>query len=198
MKRSLRAEEIRLWTTVASTVRPGPGKTLPKLPEGEAGPAKAEPPPVAAKTLAKPLKPPPAPRPKVKKPVPEPSPPPPTPAKPKPPQPHLSAAASIEPLRKRRIAREREPIEARLDLHGLDQDRARVALHDFLVRAHGHGFRAVLVITGKGVLGDGVLRRRAPDWLAEPKVRPLIAGVSQAERHHGGDGALYIALKRRR
>jgi DNA-nicking Smr family endonuclease len=125
-------------------------------------------------------------------------PPPPPAPKTKPPQPHLSAAASIEPLRKRRISKEREPIEARLDLHGLDQDRARVVLHDFLLRAHGYGFRAVLVITGKGVLGDGVLRRRTPDWLAEPKVRPLIAGVSQAERHHGGEGALYIALKRRR
>ena len=104
----------------------------------------------------------------------------------------------IEPLRKRRIARERDPIEARLDLHGLDQDRARLTLHNFLQRAHLQGFRAVLVITGKGTLGDGVLRRRAPDWLSEPQVRPLIAGFSSAERHHGGEGALYIALKRRR
>jgi DNA-nicking Smr family endonuclease len=53
------------------------------------------------------------------------------------------------------------------------------------------------VITGKGVQGDGVLRRRAPDWLSEPQVRPLIAGFSPAERHHGGEGALYIALKRK-
>jgi DNA-nicking Smr family endonuclease len=106
--------------------------------------------------------------------------------------------APIEPLRKRRIARERDPIEARLDLHGLDQDRARVALHDFLQRAYGQGLRAVLVITGKGALGDGVLRRRTPDWLSEPAVRPLIAGVSPAERRHGGEGALYIALKRNR
>ncbi len=187
MKRPLRADEIKLWATVASTVRPAPGRTLPKLPETTPALQALEAPP-----LPKPAKPCPGPRPMIKHPPPPPAP------KTKPPQPHLSAAASIEPLRKRRISKEREPIEARLDLHGLDQDRARVVLHDFLLRAHGYGFRAVLVITGKGVLGDGVLRRRTPDWLAEPKVRPLIAGVSQAERHHGGEGALYIALKRRR
>lgn len=104
---------------------------------------------------------------------------------------------AIEPLRRRRIVRERDAIGARLDLHGLDQDRARGALHAFLIRAHAQGHRAVLVITGKGALGDGILRRRAPEWLTEPAVRPLVAGVSQADRRHGGAGALYIALKRR-
>jgi DNA-nicking Smr family endonuclease len=104
----------------------------------------------------------------------------------------------IEPGRKRRIARARDPIEARIDLHGMDQDRARAALHGFLQRAHSDGLRAVLVITGKGVEGDGILKRRTPDWLAEPVVRGFIAGVSPAERRHGGEGALYIALKRRK
>jgi DNA-nicking Smr family endonuclease len=54
------------------------------------------------------------------------------------------------------------------------------------------------VITGKGVGGDGVLRRRVPEWLAAPPIRPHVAGVSEAHRRHGGDGALYVALKRRR
>jgi DNA-nicking Smr family endonuclease len=186
MKRPLKAEEVKLWTVVASTVRPAPGKRLPE-------PSEAEIAPPPAKANAKTGKTPPGPFIK-RKAVAAPAPPPAPPAKPKaPPTP-----AAIEPLRKRRIARERDPIEARLDLHGLDQDRARVALHGFLQRAHEQGFRAVLVITGKGTLGDGVLRRRAPDWLSEPQVRPLIAGVSPAERHHGGEGALYIALKRRK
>jgi DNA-nicking Smr family endonuclease len=181
MKRPLKAEEVRLWTVVAATVRPAPGRTIPKpdpapldsvleRPKTPPGPRPKPPLTVAASTM--PI----TPR-----------------AKPAP-----SAPDPIEPLRKRRIARAREPIEARLDLHGLDQDRARSTLHDFLQRAHAQGFRAVLVITGKGTLGDGVLRRRAPDWLAEPQVRPLIAGFSPAERHHGGEGALYIALKRKR
>ena len=103
----------------------------------------------------------------------------------------------IEPNRRRRIARAREPIGARLDLHGHDQDRARAALHAFVARAHAEGLRAVLVITGKGRAGGrGVLRERVPEWLAEAPSRAAVAGVSQAEPRHGGEGALYVALKR--
>jgi DNA-nicking Smr family endonuclease len=46
-------------------------------------------------------------------------------------------------------------------------------------------------------MGDGLLRRCTPEWLADPAIRSLIAGLSSAERHHGGEGALYVALKRR-
>lgn len=108
-----------------------------------------------------------------------------------------SPPADIEPRRRRRLVRERDPIDARLDLHGLDQDRARAALEAFVRRAAEDGARAVLVITGKGRLGDGVLRRFAPEWLASPGLRPYIAGLSWADRRHGGEGALYVALKRR-
>ena len=103
---------------------------------------------------------------------------------------------AIEPRRKQRISREQE-FGPRLDLHGLDQDRARTALASFLWRASEDGWRAVLVITGKGSRGDGVLRRMVPHWLADPSLRALVAGVSEAQRHHGGAGALYVALKRR-
>lgn len=102
----------------------------------------------------------------------------------------------IEPGRKRRIAREREPLGGRLDLHGMTQDQARAVLHGFIARACDDGARAVLIITGKGVQGDGILRRRVPDWLGEPPSRSRVAGYSSAERHHGGEGALYVALKR--
>jgi DNA-nicking Smr family endonuclease len=105
--------------------------------------------------------------------------------------------SGIEPGRKRRLTRERDPIDLRLDLHGLDQDRARIVLTQFLVRAQDEGVRAVLVITGKGSRGDGVLRRRAPEWLSDPRLRAVVAGVSEAHRRHGGEGALYVALKRK-
>jgi len=103
----------------------------------------------------------------------------------------------IEPRRKHRIAKERDPIGGRIDLHGMTQDRARAALEAFLRRSHDDGARAVLVITGKGVQGDGVLRRRTPEWLADPALRDVVAGISEAHRRHGGEGALYVALKRK-
>lgn len=158
---------------VAATVRARPGKAVPAAPE-----------PAAEAALPK-LKPPPPPS---------------AAAPPAPQRPAHRLPADperIEPGRKRRIAREREPIGGRLDLHGMTQDQARAVLHGFIARAQERGDRAVLIITGKGVQGDGILRRRVPDWLAEPPSRALVAGYSVAERHHGGEGALYVALKRR-
>lgn len=106
-------------------------------------------------------------------------------------------ADRIEPNRKRRIAKAHDPIGARLDMHGLDQDQARATLEGFIRRAYDDGHRAVLVITGKGKVGHGVLKQRTPEWLAGPAVREMIAGVSTADQRHGGEGALYVALKRK-
>ena len=117
---------------------------------------------------------------------------------PRPKAPPQGAPGAIEPNRRRRIVVQArgEPLP-RLDLHGLDQVQARRALGGFLSRAFDAHERAVLVITGKGVQGDGVLRRRLPQWLAEPELRPMVAGLSPADPHHGGEGAVYVALKRR-
>ncbi len=103
----------------------------------------------------------------------------------------------IEPRRRHRIAKAREEIGARIDLHGMTQDQARAALIAFLARAFDDGWRAVLVITGKGVQGDGVLRKSVPGWLGAPALSHMVAGISEAARHHGGEGALYVALKRK-
>ncbi len=189
MKRPLRPEETRLWAIVAATVRPAHGRGAARAGgEADALPIAA---PVRAETATSPprfsgrAKPKgPAPRQKA------PSPPPPS-------RPPSGPPERIEPNRQRRIVREREALDRRLDLHGLDQDGARLVLFGFLRRAQAEGVRAVLVITGKGMQGDGILRRRAPEWLADPALRGVVAGVSVAERHHGGEGALYVALKRR-
>lgn len=169
MARKLKPEEARLWSHVASTVRPRPGMALPTT-EAEAVKPKIDPKaapahlPVAT-----------APRPKRTGVGPPPDP--------------------IEPGRKRRIVRGRDPLEARIDLHFMTHDRARAALESFLLRAHSEGVREVLVITGKGTLGEGILRRQTPEWLAAPPLRAIVAGVSRADRRHGGEGALYVALK---
>jgi DNA-nicking Smr family endonuclease len=183
VKRPLKPEELRVWRVVAATVHPLPGRETPvPAPSwGEEGEAKPRPggdvsrqPPdsragrdSSSLTASRSV------------------------------APHKGEGKGIEPGRKHRIARERDPIGARLDLHGLDQDRARAMLEAFLRRAWDAGERAVLVITGKGVRGDGVLRRRAPEWLAAPHLAAIVAGVSEAHRRHGGEGALYVALKRK-
>lgn len=157
---------------VAATVHPMPGRTV----------SKAERDALAAQIDRN--------APAARIPIPE------KPAPKRPPHPWLGPE-DIEPRRKHRIAREREEIGGRIDLHGMDQMRAKAALESFVLGAWNRGDRAVLVITGKGAQGDGVLRRRLPDWLSEPPIRPLVAGFSHADRHHGGEGAYYIALKRR-
>ena len=83
--------------------------------------------------------------------------------------------------------------QARIDLHGLTQDNAYRALVRFFTRTHSLDQRLVLVITGKG----GVLRQIVPRWLSENELRTFITGVSPAHIRHGGDGALYVALRRR-
>ena len=172
MKRPLKPEERHIWGMVASTVHPLPGRATPKSEASD-----AIPPPGPANAAAPNA--PPSPAPGAKRPRPR------------------GDLDPIEPRRKHRIAKAREPIGARLDLHGLDQDRARSVLERFLARAWDDGFRAVLVITGKGVQGDGILKRRTPEWLAAPHLAHMVAGISDAARHHGGEGALYVALKRK-
>jgi len=95
----------------------------------------------------------------------------------------------------RRIRRGQSEIDARLDLHGHTQDTAHRELVEFLLRQAGQGARCVLVITGKGRLGAGILRAQLFDWIADPELRPFIAGYAQAHPRHGGAGATYIFLR---
>lgn len=110
----------------------------------------------------------------------------------------------LTPLGRRarqRVARGRDAIDARFDLHGLTQAEAHSALARFLRSASGRGARLVLIITGKGRAGDserGVLRRQVPHWLALPDLRELVIGFEEAHGAHGGEGALYVRLRRQR
>lgn len=98
----------------------------------------------------------------------------------------------------KRVRRGKIEVGGCLDLHGHSQASARAALARFLVAAQARGDRAVIVVTGIGRAGEGVLKRRLPDWLAEDHVRPLISGFAQAHRAHGGAGAFYVFLKLKR
>ncbi len=109
--------------------------------------------------------------------------------------------AAHQPLEKpvkKKLAKGRLPIEARLDLHGLYQEEAHDLLLDFLLRAHDRGLRHVLVITGKGssMGSEGALRRAVPLWFSKAEFRFLISSYEWAARHHGGEGAMYVRLSR--
>lgn len=98
-----------------------------------------------------------------------------------------------------RLRQGEKPIEARLDLHGLTQDAAHAALARFIGSCWERGLRCVLVITGKGNRdGSGVLRAQVPRWLNEAAFRPRILAFTHAKPKDGGEGALYVLLKRRR
>lgn len=105
----------------------------------------------------------------------------------------------IERPVRRKIARGRLALEARIDLHGMMQAEAHDLLHAFLLSAHERGLRHVLVITGKGSSfgSEGILKRAVPQWLAHRDFRGLVSGYETAARGHGGEGALYVRLKRR-
>jgi DNA-nicking Smr family endonuclease len=182
--RALTDDERTLWHAVAKTTKPlKRGKRAVKTVEAAdaAVPVKspsAEPAPSPASAHSKPPK---------------------RPEKPAAPP----ALAPMSRREKSRLARGRQEIDARIDLHGMTQARAHRALLAFLQRAHADGATFVLVITGKGrVSGDerelGVLRRQVPHWLALPEFRTIVVGYEQAHIGHGGEGALYVRVRRAR
>jgi DNA-nicking Smr family endonuclease len=182
-RRSLSDEERALWKNIARSIKP-----LRKITEA------FEPPSEAPPKLSPPAKP----RGKstvVASPIAAP--------------PKSPPLAPLDRRLKQRVARGREPIEARLDLHGMTQAEAHSELLRFLRHAQADGVRTVLVVTGKGSGGSrpreydpdrerGVLRRQVPMWLALPEFRLLVVGFDAAHVGHGGQGALYVRLRRSR
>lgn len=167
-KRDLSEEESSLWKRVTERVKPR--RAPPKTSEKkEAPPKPARPaPPVAAPTLERPA--------------------PPTRASAKPP---------ADRGGEKRVRRGKLDVAASLDLHGHTQESARAALIRFLQSAQRRGDRTVIVITGVGRAGGGVLRQRLPEWLGDRELRGVTSGYAQAHRSHGGAGAYYVFLKNR-
>ena len=171
-KRVLSYDERVLWSTVIKSVRPMHGAVEPP-PE----PAEEQPAPRRAIVSAS-------------KPAPSVA-------------PANSSPPPLAPLGRRmrqRVARGREAIDACFDLHGLTQAEAHADLSRFLQAASARGARLVLIITGKGRAsgGGGILRRQVPLWLALPEFRDLVVGFEDAHATHGGEGALYVRLRRKR
>lgn len=114
----------------------------------------------------------------------------------------------FDPKTRRNVVRGRMRIDASIDLHGMYQSEAHQALDRFIHRASAAGHGLVLVITGKGrpdtgngpwweAQEKGILRRQVPEWLRQPPLSRLVIGFESAARGHGGDGALYVRLRRK-
>ena len=125
--------------------------------------------------------------------------------------PQKPALPKLHPFGKRErqaVNRGRTTIDGRLDLHGFRQDEAHARLSGFLHYAQAAGWKVVLVITGKGRPGGdfqslhdherGVLRRVVPMWLSLPEFRSLVLGHEDAGPVHGGGGALYVRIRKRK
>lgn len=180
-RRPLTEDEHKLWSGIIRSVAPlKRKKAAPALrhqPTAEAAPERrrVEAPPAhqpAAKPSSKPIHPP------------------------------VAAVGGIDRREKRRLARGLEAIDRRIDLHGKTQSEAHAALLAFLHRAYADGVRFVLVITGKGgpasggSAGRGVLKRQVPLWLRQSEFRAYVLAAEDAHRAHGGEGALYVRLRR--
>ena len=183
-KRALSEEERELWHSVAKQTKPLRRKRIvkaavdypaPPAPEAAAKPIAAKPRVRSAATPPiKPVSPPPAP-----------------------------ALAPLGRRERSQLSRGKKDIDARLDLHGMTQTRAHHALQAFLHRCHYDGCTFVLVITGKGrTVGPeserGILRRQVPLWLGLPEFRGFVVGYEQAGIGHGGEGAIYVRIRRAR
>jgi DNA-nicking Smr family endonuclease len=180
-RRALSEEERALWESVAKQIKPLRKKPrVPKPPDTSPNAETA----LTAKSATPPK---PLPSAKISR-------------TPKPEAPPLAPLGRRE---RSQLSRGRKQIDARLDLHGMTQTRAHRALSSFLQRAHSEGLTFVLIITGKGKTTGfeserGVLRRQVPQWLNLPEFRALVLGFEEAHIGHGGEGALYVRIRRMR
>lgn len=199
-RRTPTAAEKRLWRLAVEDAAPLPGRSLPPEP--------APPPPPTPEPKAKPeaaVAPPPA-KPPAARPAPSPA--------------ILTRRAGgtpgIDTRTGERLRRGQLPIEGRLDLHGMTQDAAHAALARFIAHGYDRGLRTLLVITGKGARPRvdpddpyhgfgmverptaGILRSAVPRWLDELPNRARVLAYAAAQPEHGGGGALYVLLRRKR
>jgi len=116
----------------------------------------------------------------------------------------MPKVAALDHRTRTRLSRGTVDIDARIDLHGMTQEAAHRRLLRFIETARADGARMVLVITGKGGpsepgahgSGRGVLRRAVPEWLRSPAFSGLVSGYHSAGPRHGGEGALYVRIRR--
>ncbi|WP_422041041.1 Smr/MutS family protein [Roseibium sp.] len=183
-KGSLSPEDRELWGKVAKTLTPLDPERV-RILQDELESAKEDKPRAAVKTPRTSTA--------IKAPAPEKK------------APDLLPLHQLETRYRRKIVRGVRAIDARIDLHGLTQYQAHDRLRGFLYQAQARSHKVVLVITGKGggpgqayMDERGILRRMVPQWLAMPDMRSVVLGYEEAHASHGGAGALYVRIRKRR
>jgi DNA-nicking Smr family endonuclease len=172
--RLLSADELELWNIVTADVQPFPGRPARLRPEPTAASSKPVPASLSDALRQKPE------TPRQKPPI-----------------------SDLDHRTRTKLRRGQLEVDAKLDLHGLRQDEAHRVLVEFLRRAQASGAKMAIVVTGKGQRGQGladgaggVLRRMAPMWLQAPALRDIVVSFGEAARLHGGEGALYVRIRR--
>ena len=107
-------------------------------------------------------------------------------------------APQLDGSTERKLTRGLLAIDATLDLHGMTQAQAHAALDRFVCRQIGTAARVLLIVTGKGKGGEGALKRLMPEWLLAGPHASRILKIASAARNHGGGGAFYVLLRRKR
>lgn len=181
--RGLTAGEAAAWAQVAATVAAFPGKSAPPVAKAvHAQPAAGGPKARAIKSTAAPLR------------------------AAAPPPPAAAPARSLDASWDRKLARGTVQPDFTLDLHGHTLDTAYDRLMDGIDQARAMGARTVLLVAGKSrpveaadrAGARGAIRAKVLDWLAASRHHAAIAAVRKAHIRHGGEGALYIVLRRAR
>lgn len=187
--RGLSEAEAAAWEQVAATV-----KRLDPLSLRARAASRSE-----TATPAKPLTAPPPVQPKKARMAPARTPPAPPPPKPRP-------EGNLDSQWDRRLKAGSVSPDLTLDLHGYGLDAAYNRLMGGVAQARAVGARTILLIAGKSRPVDpadrgtkrGAIRAKVLDWLAASEHHSAIAAVRRAHIRHGGEGALYIVLRRER
>jgi DNA-nicking Smr family endonuclease len=114
------------------------------------------------------------------------------------PKPRDPSSYQLDNTLNRKLVQGDLPIDGKIDLHGLTLHQAHARFMAFFHQKQKAGARLLLIVTGKGPSGEGVIRKNLPLWCDDHTTSPHILKTTAAAAHHGGSGATYILLRRSR
>lgn len=107
---------------------------------------------------------------------------------------HAKGRLYLDDLRSGRFS-----VQARLDLHGMNRQEARFALDEFVLESVRANLSCVRVIHGRGRHSHkqrSILKDLIQSWLCSRRLGRHVIAYTSARRYDGGDGAIYVLLRR--